>query len=930
MGAGAAHLGDPPLSSNCPNCGAPREDGAAFCARCGRNFTEEFKGTKIEELKEASEILIRLRTAIGDRYVIERELGRGGMATVFLARDSKHDREVAIKVLHPDLSASIGADRFEREIRLAAKLQHPHILALYDSGAADGLLFYVMPFVRGESLRDKLDREGMLPVDDALRIIHAVSDALQYAHDQGIVHRDIKPENILLSGDHALVADFGIARAANDAGGQKLTQTGMAVGTPVYMAPEQSTGDPVGPSADIYSLGCMLYEMLAGEPPFTGPNAMAIMAKHLMEQVPSVRVTRNAVPEAVEEAIFAALAKTPVDRPKSAHAFAEMLGGSAPGMRAVRPSRVVRGSTAVRQPTPGRGTAAVPRPTLSTSQPLFTVDDATGEFIEIVQAPWWKRPMTLLVGALVLGLGGTAGWLALNQPKGAGAVDPTLRRIAVLYFEDQSADSSLRPAADGITEGLIRSLSRISQITTISRDGSERVRGMQSTDSIVEALRAGFLVRGALRPEGNHVSVSYRLENRNGSSVGDGRLSVAKDSLLLVQDSIAQLATDLIRRQLGEQIALQSQQAATSNNAAWLAVQDGIALQRRGSAIVRADAAAGAALFDRADSAFAGAEALDRRWVEPITRRAQLAYVRSRTYGRNPALIRPWVELAIAHADRALAIDPNDPDALEARGTTRVFSFLQNVPDSKDAPAELQRAIADLDKATTINKKQAGAWTSLSAAYYSDPKSGLERAMIAAELSLDADEFQATGLLTRARLTNAAYDLGQFDKADRACGDMERRHPGDLRTIRCRLYLQSIPNLPSYDVARAWRLRDSLVAVAAPADKDLQGRVGDIFTAATIARASKLPGAAPALADSARALLRRAEGDATIDATGELKMFAAFASTILGDSDDIYRRLSAYVAVNPTVRKEDLRTKPTWWFTPLQGEPRWRQLVGAP
>ena len=297
-------------------------------------------------MKEASDTFVRLREAIGDRYTIERELGRGGMATVFLARDQKHDREVAIKVLHPELSASIGAERFEREIKLAAKLQHPHILGLYDSGVADGLMYYVMPFVKGESLRDRLDRESMLPFEDAIRITLEVCGALQHAHEHGIVHRDIKPENILLSGDHALVADFGIARAASEAGQAKLTQTGMAVGTPVYMAPEQSTGDTVGPTADIYSLGCMLYEMLAGEPPFMGSNAMAIMAKHLMEQVPSVRVVRSAVPEEVEQAIFFALAKTPVDRPQTAKAFGEMLGMP---MGATATMRVMRGSVAMRR-----------------------------------------------------------------------------------------------------------------------------------------------------------------------------------------------------------------------------------------------------------------------------------------------------------------------------------------------------------------------------------------------------------------------------------------------------------------------------------------------------------------------------------------------------------------------------------------------------
>ena len=328
------------LPPTCANCGTPLDPDAVFCSRCGLNVTREFKGTPVTAMSaEVSDTFRRLGDALGDRYVVESELGRGGMATVFLARDVKHDRAVAIKVLHPDLSASIGAERFEREIRLAAKLQHPHILGLYDSGAADGLLYYVMPYVKGESLRDRLDREKMLPVDDAIRIALEVCSALGHAHEQGIIHRDIKPENILLSGDHALVADFGIARAATEFGQQKLTQTGMSVGTPVYMAPEQSTGDAVGPTADLYSLGCMLYEMLAGEPPFTGPNAMAIMARHLMEVPPSVRVVRNTVPEEIEETIYAALNKAPVDRPQNAAQFAELMGtplGSTSTMRIMR------------------------------------------------------------------------------------------------------------------------------------------------------------------------------------------------------------------------------------------------------------------------------------------------------------------------------------------------------------------------------------------------------------------------------------------------------------------------------------------------------------------------------------------------------------------------------------------------------------------
>ena len=259
-----------------------------------------------------------------------RELGRGGMATVYLAQDIKHDREVAIKVLHPELGKSPGAaGRFEREIRLAAKLQHPHILGLHDSGVAGDLLYYVMPFVKGESLRDRIDREGMLPVDDAIAIALEVNDALGYAHSQGVIHRDIKPENILLSGGHALVADFGIARAMSTEGGvQKLTATGMSMGTPYYMPPEQAAARR-WPDRGSVRLGCVLYEMLAGEPPFNGKNAMQVMARHAMEQVPSIRIVRSSVPEEVEEAIFAALGKAPADRPQTRGAVRGVHGADA-------------------------------------------------------------------------------------------------------------------------------------------------------------------------------------------------------------------------------------------------------------------------------------------------------------------------------------------------------------------------------------------------------------------------------------------------------------------------------------------------------------------------------------------------------------------------------------------------------------------------
>ncbi|HEY6784755.1 MAG TPA: serine/threonine-protein kinase, partial [Gemmatimonadales bacterium] len=226
--------------------------------------------------------LARLAAALSDRYHIERELGAGGMATVYLAQDLKHDRRVALKVLRPELAAVIGAGRFLAEIRTTANLQHPHILSLFDSGEADGTVFYVMPYVEGESLRDRLNREKQLPVDAAIRIATEVADALDYAHQQGVVHRDIKPENILLHGGHTLIADFGIALAAAKTGDTRMTETGMSLGTPAYMSPEQAMGErEITPRSDVYALGCVTYEMLVGEAPFTGPTAQAIVAKVL-------------------------------------------------------------------------------------------------------------------------------------------------------------------------------------------------------------------------------------------------------------------------------------------------------------------------------------------------------------------------------------------------------------------------------------------------------------------------------------------------------------------------------------------------------------------------------------------------------------------------------------------------------------------------
>src|SRR2546427_9964363 len=267
----------------------------------------------------------RVRASLAGRYTIERELGRGGMATVYLTRDLKYDRPVALKVLRPELAAVLGAERFLREIRLTAQLQHPHILTLIDSGEADGFLYYVMPYVEGESLRQRLEREGQLPLDEALSTTRAIASALDFAHASGVIHRDIKPENVMLHQGEPMVADFGIALAVSTAGRERLTETGLSLGTPAYMSPEQASAEPrLDGRSDQYSLASVLYEMLAGEPPCTGPTAHAIIAKRLTEPIPHLGTVRRVSP-AVEAAVTKALAKAPADRFVAAAAFVAAL-----------------------------------------------------------------------------------------------------------------------------------------------------------------------------------------------------------------------------------------------------------------------------------------------------------------------------------------------------------------------------------------------------------------------------------------------------------------------------------------------------------------------------------------------------------------------------------------------------------------------------
>jgi TolB-like protein/tRNA A-37 threonylcarbamoyl transferase component Bud32 len=836
----------------------------------------------------------RLAVSLADRYVIEREIGRGGMATVYLARDVKHDRTVAIKVLQPELSATIGTDRFDREIRVAAKLQHPHILSLYDSGEADGLLYYVMPFVEGESLRDRMDREKLLPIDDAVQIALEVADALGYAHSHGVVHRDIKPENILLSGGHALVADFGIARAVSSAGSeQRLTETGMALGTPMYMSPEQAVGDDVGPTSDIYSLGCVLYEMLAGTPPFTGPNSRAIMARHAMDPVPGLQVIRDTVPDEIEDAVFFALAKVSADRPQTAAQFAEALG-------------VPLGMTTGRR-------AASSRITMSRR----TARTGTYQVAPVAsRKPWiWAA-----VGVFVIGVTAFAGWrfLEKDQPADdAGGLDR--HNIAVLYFEDRSPQHELAYLADGLTEGLITSLGGVRELSVISRDGVGRYRGSTlGRDSIARALQVGTIVTGTVEPENDSVRVSIRVLDDAGIEFGRATFTQDLRNLAGLSASLAEQAAEQIRKRIGEEVQVTQTRAATENAEAWALLQRAQGARRRGDSLFTSDDATGgfARQYGTADSLAAAAERQDPKWVDPIVLRATLAYWRSRRAGNDLALASAMADSGLAQANRALALHAESPEALEMRGDLNYWRWLIGLePDPTRAAKLLESARTDLEAATRIKPSQASAWAMLSHMYANLADKSLSDVILAANKALEYDAFLSNADVVINRLAHAYYDEGTFAASDRWCTEGHRRFPTHWQFFECELLLMT-SRFKQPDPARAWLLADTVVKLEPDPYQFLNTRV---LVAGVLARAG--------LIDSARSILRNTHDDPNSDPSRDLANISAFIWLLAGDTVAATNRIKDYLSTNPG-RRRDFAENPNWWFSGIQNDPRYRAAVG--
>jgi eukaryotic-like serine/threonine-protein kinase len=606
--------------------------------------------------------------ALLGRYVLERELGRGGMAIVYLARDVRHERLVALKVLHPELAWTLGPERFQREIKLCARLQHPHILTVHDSGEAAGRLWFTMPYVEGETLRARLTREKQLPVNVALRIATDAARALEYAHQHGVIHRDIKPENLLITTDGStLVADFGIARALS-ADSEALTQTGMSVGTPAYMSPEQASGETnLDSRTDVYSLGAVLYEMLTGEPPYTGPSAQAIMAKRFSDPIPRVRRVRPAVPETVDQSVLKALAPMPADRFATAAEFAEAVTGPV--------------AVAETRPAPTIATAARKRRLL--------------------------RPVTL---AIVLVLAAAASVALLIRPRTGDSIEPSAdgpRRLAVLPFENLG-DSADAYFADGVTDAVRGKLSSLPGLQVTARSSSSQYReSLKTPQQIGQELGVQYLLTATVRWEkvgggASRVQVTPELvQAASASTKWQQPFDAALTGVFQVQADIAGRVADALDLALGDSARRALTEKPTQNLAAYDAFLRGEEVSQSLN------------LFDpptvrRAAAYYAQAVALDSAFVQAW---AQLSRAHSSLYF-NSTPTPAEDEQARRAAERALAITPGRPEGHLAMCNYYWGVVKDNAPALEECERGLKLAPNDVNllTLTALTEKFLGRW----------------------------------------------------------------------------------------------------------------------------------------------------------------------------------------------------------------------------
>ncbi|MEP6589930.1 MAG: protein kinase [Gemmatimonadota bacterium] len=735
---------------DCPTCRTPLPMQAHFCLHCGTPTPTE-PGVPERTAPTGAVEVSRLTRAMAPTYRVEGVLGEGGMATVYIAEDPKHRRRVAVKVMRPELAETLGTERFLREVEIAAQLSHPHILPVFDSGSSEGFLYYVMPLVEGESLPARMAREKQLPVTTALTLAREVAEALAFAHARGIVHRDIKPANILLSAGHALVADFGIARAISG-GGKALTQTGLAIGTPQYMSPEQAMGaSDVDGRVDIYALGCVLYEMIAGEPPFTGPTAQAVIARSLTETARPLTATREGLAPRVAAVVSKALSKSPADRYQTATEMVEALRAAEDQVR--------DGS----RETPVAGVAPSGKAWLIFGVVALLV--LTGFVVTAVRRgmpPWVLAIAALLVGgggvALALtaqaegrrrdhqpprqfdgvltwrnaALGGvaalavwamTATMLAVT-PASAGA--GTLKRLAILPFVNQGTTDDAY-FADGIVDEVRGKLAKVGQLTVIASTSANQYRNSAKTPmEIASELGVDYLLVGKVRWAGNGADrkvqvVPELVDGHTGATTWQQSFDAQVTDVFQMQTSIASQVALALGTALGSTDQAELAARPTTNAAAYDLYLKGRAIPSNAAASQRE----AAGYFEQAvalDSTFVDAWArLGAAWTNvysngtrqsPEARRAKEAIDRALRLDSKSGSIHmvaaryhSLVDRDAVAADRemnlALAASPKDPEVLtsSAANDARVGRFdaaLDKLARARELDPRSQRTLAAL------------------------------------------------------------------------------------------------------------------------------------------------------------------------------------------------------------------------------------------
>ena len=825
-----------------------------------------------------------LEEALSARYEFLEEVGQGARAVVYKALDRKLDRPVAIKVLRPEFSASLGADRFLTEISIAAKMTHPHILPLFDSGNADGLLYYVTPFVEGRSLRDRLEETETLPISDAVGYARQLAEALDYAHKKGIVHRDIKPENILLEEGKPVIADFGVARALTAAGGESLTATGVSVGTPHYMSPEEGMGEEeVDGRADLYGLGCMLFEMLTGKPPFTGSNARVVMAQHLNRAPESTSTIRPEVPVWLDRVTLKLLEKNPEDRYPTAGALAEEL-------------------------------------TAYASSDFDTVSDPWMRWLYRLH----RRRKAILLGAVALVLAGLA--LILTNPggepvaPGPGPANFPRTNLAVLPLMDLSGGEGI-DLASGFTEQLTRHLGNLEPLTVISyATMRENVRSALPIDSIIHRYRIGTLIEGSLMASDTEIQVSVGLTDAvSGEHLAsiDPLVRPRNESVRLLVD-LAEEVSRMLRQRLGIELNRRAIEAGTDCSECLELFFRAERLKDQVKPLFQAGEVDRAKeTLTQADSLLGTVESMDPNWLEPSLARGWIEVYRARLFTPSAGEYDPEAcTRGIRKAEQVLQQDPDSWRGLELRGVLRYYLALSPQEDlGRDST--MLAARSDMERAVQEAPSEAAvAWGILSEIHRQN--GDFQQAKDAAEAALAADAWLINDETIVYRLCQVSIDLREFDEANHWCIDEGRnRFPDRSGFVSAELLLLASWAGREPDIQRAWALNDTLIASFSLPRQGSMAPYGLMDVAAVLARAQ--------LPDSALAVVERARQMSPGD-NPRLDYREANVRLQMGQEDEAIRLLAHYLEAYPN-RREFIAAD--WWFDPLHDNPAFQKMVSG-